>query len=81
MTNSIRTGSKVTLHFALKLSADQEVDSTFGNEPASFTLGDGNLLPGFETYLLGLKAGDTGSFTVPPQEAFGQPNPQNMQEM
>jgi FKBP-type peptidyl-prolyl cis-trans isomerase SlpA len=77
----IQNGSKITMHFALKLAEDQVVDSTFESEPATFELGDGNLLPGFEEYLLGLTTGDKKLFEVPPEKAFGQPNPQNLQEM
>ena len=78
---TISAGSRVTMHFALKLSAEQEVDSTFGQEPATFTLGDGNLLPGFEEFLIGLTTGDRKTFDVPPEKGFGQPNPQNVQEI
>lgn len=77
----IAQGSRITMHFALKLSEEQEVDSTFDKEPATFVLGDGNLLPGFEERLIGLTTGDSKSFTVPPEKAFGQSNPQNMQSM
>lgn len=77
----IAQGSRITMHFALKLSEEQEVDSTFNKEPATFVLGDGNLLPGFEERLIGLTTGDSKSFTVPPEKAFGQTNPQNMQSM
>lgn len=79
---TITHGSKVTLHFALKLDNGQVVDSTFEQPtPATFVLGDGNLLPGFEQFLLGLSAGAHETFTVTPEYAFGQPNPQNTQEM
>ena len=59
MAESTRIGqeSRVTLHFALKLEDGNVVDSTFDKQPASFKVGDGNLLPGFEQALFGLKAG------------------------
>jgi len=77
----ISQGSQISMHFALKLEDGQVVDSTFEREPAKFTLGDGNLLPGFEEYLLGLTTGDHKTLQIPPEKAFGQPNPQNVQEM
>lgn len=77
--NAIERGSKVTLHFALKLAGGDIVDSTFDKNPATFTLGDGNLLAGFENKLLGLRKGERKQFTVSPEEAFGQPNPNNVQ--
>ena len=79
----IRIGpdKEVTLHFALKLENGDVVDSTFDKQPATFTFGDGNLLPGFELALQGLKAGDKRSLRIEPEHGFGQPNPQNVQVM
>ncbi len=77
--NSIARGAKVTLHFALKLANGEIIDSTFDKKPATFTFGDGNLLPGFENKLLGMSKGERKQFTVSPEEAFGQPNPNNVQ--
>lgn len=72
---------EVTLHFALKLANGDVVDSTFDKQPATFKVGDGNLLPGFEAALYGFKAGDKRSLQIEPENAFGQPNPQNVQIM
>ena len=72
---------EVTLHFALKLENGDLVDSTFDKQPATFKFGDGNLLPGFELALQGLKAGDKRSLRIDPEHGFGQPNPQNVQIM
>lgn len=72
---------EVTLHFALKLENGDVVDSTFDKQPATFKVGDGNLLPGFESALFGFKAGDKRTVQVLPEHGFGQPNPQNVQTM
>jgi FKBP-type peptidyl-prolyl cis-trans isomerase SlpA len=42
-------------------------------------VGDGNLLPGFESSLLGLEVGDEREFIISPENAFGQHNAQNVQ--
>lgn len=76
---TVGPGRRVTLHFTLKLANGDTVDSTEGRAPAVFTVGDGNLLPGFEKKLVGMRANESGSFTVWPEEAFGQPNPANLQ--
>ncbi|HAP51990.1 MAG TPA: peptidylprolyl isomerase, partial [Marinobacter adhaerens] len=55
------------------------IDSTFEKEPASLEIGDDNLPENFEAYLMGMKAGDKDSFQVPPEKAFGQHNPNNVQ--
>jgi len=80
MTESrIGQGTQVTLHFAIKLGNGDVVDSTFDKQPATFNVGDGNLLPGFEMAIYGLKSGDQRSLAITPEQGFGQPNPQNVQ--
>ncbi|MFC3701499.1 FKBP-type peptidyl-prolyl cis-trans isomerase [Reinekea marina] len=71
--------SKVTLHFSLNLEDGQTVDSTYEADPATLSIGDGSLPEGFEKHLLGMAAGETKAVVVPPEEAFGQPNPANIQ--
>ncbi len=77
----IAQGKQVQLHFALKLDDGQVVDSTFDRQPATLVVGDGNLPEGFEELIIGLQAGDKKSFVVPPEKAFAQPNPNNIQHM
>ena len=48
----------------------EEIDTTRRSKPASLTLGDGNLLPGFEEALVGLAAGDDAQLVVPADKAF-----------
>jgi FKBP-type peptidyl-prolyl cis-trans isomerase SlpA len=69
----IGQNTEVTLHFALHLENGDTVDSTFDKAPATFKVGDGNLLPGFEAALFGFKAGDKRTVVVAPENAFGQP--------
>jgi len=78
---TISANSQISLHFSLKMDDGQVIDSTFDRAPASFSMGDGSLLPGFEARLLGLVTGDRKEFDIPPEDGFGQPNPNNMQTM
>lgn len=78
-TTMIGPGSTVTLHFAIKLEDGQLVDSNFDGKPATFTVGDGNLLEGFEKALFGLFAGSEQSLRILPENGFGQHNPSNIQ--
>ncbi|EMP53922.1 FKBP-type peptidyl-prolyl cis-trans isomerase [Marinobacter koreensis] len=72
-------GTRVTLHFALKIKDGDVVDSTFEKEPATLEIGDDNLPENFEAYLMGMKAGDRRTYEVPPEKGFGQHNPSNLQ--
>ena len=77
----ISKGKQVTLHFALKLNDGQVVDSTFDKEAPTLVLGDGNLPEGFEKLLVGLETGNKKTFVIPPEDAFAQKNPNNIQQM
>jgi len=79
MLTSIGRGAEITFNFSLALEDGHIIDSNFESSPARFLLGDGSLLPGFEEVLEGLVAGSEAQFLVPPEKAFGQHNPQNVQ--
>lgn len=70
--------SRITLYFAIKMADGAVIDSNFEKEPATFEYGDGSLLPGFESKLLGMKAGDKASFDLAAADAFGESNEQNV---
>ncbi|HQZ60142.1 MAG TPA: FKBP-type peptidyl-prolyl cis-trans isomerase [Acinetobacter sp.] len=76
----IQAGSKVELHFSVSIENGIEIDNTRGrDEPVSLVIGDGNLLEGFEKALFGLRAGDRRTVHLPPEDAFGPWNPENIQ--
>lgn len=75
----VAAGSKVTLHFSLSLADGTLVDSNFDKLPASFVVGDGSLLPGFEATLLGHEAGESIDVLLPIEQSFGAVNPDNVQ--
>jgi len=78
---AIGPGTKVTLHFALRLEDGEVIDSNFEREPVAFTVGDGNLLPGFEKAIFGLLEGERKTLVIKPEDGFGQRNPNNIQEI
>ncbi len=77
---AIGPGMEVKLHFALKLEDGTVVDSTFDKEPAVFQVGDGNLPEGFEKAINGFVPGDHKTLEILPEQAFGQRNPNNIQQ-
>ena len=80
-TLPVQAGMQVTLFFALRLADGEVVDSNFEQQPATFVVGDGNLLPAFERALFGMQGGERNSYVIPPENAFGQPNPNNLQKI
>ncbi|WP_206613556.1 FKBP-type peptidyl-prolyl cis-trans isomerase [Parahaliea mediterranea] len=75
----VSEGTTVYLNFSVSLEDGSEVDSNFGGEPVNFSVGDGSLLPGFERCIFGMHPGQRQVFTVAPEDAFGQPNNNNVQ--
>lgn len=75
----IGASSTVIFHFDIKLADGSAAESTrVHNKPAKSQMGDGSLSPAFEAQLMGLTAGDSKTFTLAPQDAFGMPNPDNI---
>jgi FKBP-type peptidyl-prolyl cis-trans isomerase SlpA len=77
----VSEGTRVYLNFSVSLEDGAEVDSNFGGDPVDFAIGDGSLLPGFERRLFGMNAGERQMFRVPAEDAFGQPNDNNVQQL
>lgn len=77
---SVGDNTRVTLHFSLALGSGAVVDDNFDAKPAVFEFGDGQLPEGFQSLLTGMHEGEEGEWQVPPEKAFGMPNPNNVQE-
>ena len=78
---AIGQGTRVTLHFSLSLENGEVIDTNFEANPATFTVGDGNLLPGFEKALFGMLEGERKTLLIKPEDGFGQRNDNNLQEI
>ncbi len=66
------SGDTVRVHYTGKLSDGQVFDSSQDEEPLQFTLGEGEVIPGFEDAVLGLEPGDSVTAEVPAGEAYGK---------
>jgi len=69
------TGDTVHVHYRGTLSDGTEFDNSVGRDPLQVTLGQGQVIPGFENALMGMAEGDTKTITLPPEEAYGDKNP------
>ena len=66
-----KNGNTVKIHYSGKLNDGTQFDSSEGREPLEFGLGAGQVIPGFEKAVEGMAVGDSKSFSVPPEEAYG----------
>ena len=67
-----KQGDMVRVHYHGTLEDGTVFSSTYEErEPFEFTIGEGNVLPGFEQAVIGMNVGDTKSVSIPPEEAYG----------
>jgi len=68
----IQNGSTVDVHYTGRLTNGEVFDSSEGRETLSFTMGSGNIIPGFENALVGRTIGDKVTVNIKPDEAYGE---------
>lgn len=77
---TIDNNHAVTLKYVLKTDdANGEkvlVEETTDENPLSFIYGAGMMIPKFEEQIKGLKTGDKTSFTILPEDGYGELNPE-----
>ena len=67
----ISAGTGVTLHYTLTVNG-RVVDATPAGEPLFFVQGERMILPGVESALEGLQAGERRRVVLPPEQGFGE---------
>jgi len=72
-----KNGDTVKIHLTGRLE-NGEVFSKPEDKPFEFTLGSGELIPGFEKGIVGMEVGQTKTIAVPPEEAYGPRNEELM---
>jgi len=74
-------GMVVTLDFALTLSDGQVVESTQGDMPLRFIMGQGQLLPGLEDAMRGMAVNEERDITLRPEDAYGEWDEEALEEI
>jgi peptidylprolyl isomerase len=69
-----KKGDKVTVHYTGKLADGSIFDSSEGEEPLIFTIGDEELIEGFEEGVMGMAVGEKKTVTIAPDKAYGEPH-------
>ncbi len=69
-------GDTVRVHYTGTLEDGTEFDSSREREPIEFTLGAGQVIPGFENAVTGMEPGESKTFTIPADEAYGPHRPE-----
>jgi len=66
-----KLGDTVRVNYTGRLDDGTVFDSSLRSGPLEFTIGDGQLIPGFENAVIGMTPGETKTQRVPVDEAYG----------
>lgn len=79
VAQKIAHGSKVKMHFTIKLKDGSVADTTLtSGNPAEFSMGSGEITDVVEKALLGLQAGDKKQIAISPEDGYGIAKPENI---
>lgn len=70
--SKVKDGDTVKVHYTGTLKDGSVFDTSEEREPLEFTLGEGQLIPGFEKAVTGMETGDSVEVTIPTDEAYGE---------
>jgi FKBP-type peptidyl-prolyl cis-trans isomerase 2 len=68
---SIKKGQTVRVHYTGKFVDGVTFDSSEGKEPLEFTVGQGQVIPGFDEGVVGMSAGEKKTIEIEPENAYG----------
>lgn len=69
-----KKGDKVKVHYTGKLPSGEQFDSSNGRDPLAFTVGEGQMIKGFDEAIPGMEVGDKKTINLKPEEAYGPVN-------
>lgn len=81
MTKTIDNNLVVSFHYTLKDDQGNIIDQSAEGHPLPYLHGAGNIIPGLENALLGKSVGDKLSVHVPAAQAYGEYNPDLVDEV
>ena len=71
-TRRATDGDFVTVHYVGTLDNGDIFDTSAGRDPLTFTLGSGQMIPGFDDAIHGLFIGETITVRLEPAQAYGE---------
>lgn len=74
--SKVSPGDRVAVHYTGTLDDGQVFDSSEDRDPLEFTVGAGDVIPGFEAAVLGMLQGQEKTVTLPPDQAYGDYDPE-----
>ncbi len=66
-----KQGDTVKVHYTGKLEDGTVFDTSTEREPLQFTIGQGQIIPGFEEAVVGMSEGESKTTQIPSDNAYG----------
>lgn len=66
-----KLGDTVKVHYTGKLEDGTVFDTSIDRTPLEFTIGEGQIIPGFEQAVVGMNLGESKTTTIPVDKAYG----------
>ena len=76
----VENGMFVSVHYTGTLDNGEQFDSSQGRPPLEFKSGGGQMIKGFDAQVLGMSLNEKKTFTLSPEEAYGERNEDYMHE-
>ena len=81
MERTAQSGDRVLVAYTGRFDDGSIFDSSEGNPPLEFTIGAGEVIPGFDSAVTGLKAGESRTVAIAPEDGYGLHLPEMMAEV
>jgi FKBP-type peptidyl-prolyl cis-trans isomerase SlyD len=78
---SVQQGVLVSIEYTLTDETGKVIESNLGKEPLTYIHGAGQIVRGLEKELAGMRVGEQKKIQVKPEEGYGLPDPNAVQEI
>ena len=70
---TVQEGDDVAVHYTGTLDSGEQFDSSVGGQPLEFTVGAGQMIPGFDAAVRGMRIGEKKTARLEAADAYGEP--------
>ncbi|MDE1768579.1 MAG: FKBP-type peptidyl-prolyl cis-trans isomerase, partial [Candidatus Micrarchaeota archaeon] len=72
---SVAAGDNISVYYTGQFTNGSTFGSNVGGQPLTFKVGAGQVIPGFDNGVIGMKLNETKTLTIPANQAYGDINP------
>ncbi len=81
MTESVKKGDKIKVHYTGTFDDGQIFDSSQGKDTLAFQVGEGHVIKGFDDGVVGMKVGEEKIIKIQPKDGYGEYHKEYVKEL